>query len=135
VHRLAHHRIRSRCHWKLEDGYLVEGSNVGIHGGAGGDKGADSLWIPGLTAVEVDRSVKVRRDKPKEKSADFGKHRPFFVPLERIWYCTTRYYSPASGRRVISGKRNFSVAVRHTQPHAQQPEPYEVIMKDKCAVT
>jgi hypothetical protein len=65
VHRLAHHRIRSRCHWKLEDGYLVEGNNVGIHGGAGGDKGADSLWIPGLTAVEVDRSVKVRRDSRK----------------------------------------------------------------------
>jgi hypothetical protein len=36
---------------------------------------------------------------------------------------------------LISGKRNFSVAVRHTQPHAQQPKPYEVIMKDKCAVT
>jgi hypothetical protein len=85
VYRRAHRRIRSRCHWKLEDGYLVEGSNVGIHGGGGGDKGADSLWVPGLTTVEVDRSVKVRRDswkrsQPKEKSADFGKHRPLFAP-------------------------------------------------------
>jgi hypothetical protein len=63
VHRRAQRRIRSRCHWKLEDGYLVEGSNVGIHGGGGGgDKGADALWMAGLTTVEVDRSVKVRRD-------------------------------------------------------------------------
>ena len=51
VYRRAHRRICSRCHWKLEDGYLVEGSNVGIHGGGGGDKGADSLWILGLTTV------------------------------------------------------------------------------------
>jgi hypothetical protein len=52
-------------------------------GGGGGDKGADSLWVPGLTTVEVDRSVKVRsrkRGQPKEKSADFGKHRPLFAP-------------------------------------------------------
>jgi hypothetical protein len=50
-----HHTRRlicSRCHWKLEDGYLVEGSNVKIHGGGGGDKGAGSLWIPGLTTVQ-----------------------------------------------------------------------------------
>jgi hypothetical protein len=59
--------------------HLVEGGNVGIHGGGGGDKGADSLWIPGLTTVEDNRSIKVRRDS-REKSADFGKHRPLFVP-------------------------------------------------------
>jgi hypothetical protein len=53
VYRRAHRRIRSRCHWKLEGGYLVDGSNVGIHVGGGGDKGADSLWIPGLTTVEA----------------------------------------------------------------------------------
>jgi hypothetical protein len=81
VHRLAHHRIRSRCHWKLEDGYLVEGSNVGIHGGAGGDKGADSLWIPGLTAVEVDRSVKVRRDSRKRSQLILANIGHFLFPL------------------------------------------------------
>ena len=41
----------------------------------------------------------------------------------------------SSSSNLISEKRNFSVAVRHTQPHAQQAKPYEVIMKDKCAVT
>lgn len=50
------------ANWKLEDGHLVEGGNVGIHGGGGGDKGADSPWIPERTTVEVDRSVEVRRD-------------------------------------------------------------------------
>ena len=43
----------ARHNWKLEDGHLVEGGSVGIHGGGGGDKGADSLWIPGLTTVVV----------------------------------------------------------------------------------
>lgn len=81
MHRLAHHRIRSRCHWKLEDGYLVEGSNVGFHGGAGGDKGADSLWIPGLTAVEVDRSVKVRRDSRKRSQLILANIGHFLFPL------------------------------------------------------
>jgi hypothetical protein len=42
--------------------YLVKESNIRIHGGGGGDIGADSLWIPGLTTIEVDRFVKVRRD-------------------------------------------------------------------------
>jgi hypothetical protein len=110
AHHRAHRRIRCRCHWKLEDGCLVEESNVGIHGGGGGgDKGADSLWMPGLTTVEVD---KVRRDnrkrgQPKEKPADFGIGY-FLFPLERY-----------GATRSISGKRNFSVAVRHTQPLQQ----------------
>jgi hypothetical protein len=59
----------------------AEGSNVGIHGGAGGDKGADSLWIPGLTAVEVDRSVKVRRDSRKRSQLILANIGHFLVPL------------------------------------------------------
>lgn len=45
MHRFADRRIRSCYHWKLEDSYFVEGSNVGIHNSSGGGgKGADFLW-------------------------------------------------------------------------------------------
>jgi hypothetical protein len=84
LYRRAHHYIRSRCHWKLEDGYLVEGSNVGIHSGGGGDKGADSLWIPGLTTGEVDRSIKVRRDSRKRSQPILANIGYFLLPLERV---------------------------------------------------
>jgi hypothetical protein len=40
------HSLFSRHNRKLEDGRLVEGGNVVIR--AGGDKGADLSWIPGL---------------------------------------------------------------------------------------
>jgi hypothetical protein len=53
---------------------VVEGSNVGIYGGGGGDKRADSLEIPRLTTVEVDRSVKVRRDSTSEVSVKRWAH-------------------------------------------------------------
>ena len=63
---------------------IVEGSNVGIHGGGGGDKGADSLWVPGLTTVEVDRSVKVRRDSRKRSQPILANIGHFLLPLERV---------------------------------------------------
>jgi hypothetical protein len=50
--------------------YLVKRSNVRIHGDGGGDIGAHPLWMLGLTTVEVDRFVKVRRDSRKRKSAE-----------------------------------------------------------------
>ena len=114
----AHCCIRSRCHWKLEDGYLVEGSNIGIRGGGGSDKRADSLWVPRLTTVEVNRSVKSSSRQPEEKSAE--------REVSRFWQTSATFCSSLRGygaTRSISGKRNFSAAVRPTQPHAQQPQP------------
>jgi hypothetical protein len=48
------HLLISRHNRKLEYGRLVEVGNVVIR--AGGDKGVDSLWVPGLKIVEVHRS-------------------------------------------------------------------------------
>jgi hypothetical protein len=56
------------CNRKLEDGRLVEGGNVVIR--AGGDKGADSPWIPGLTIVEVHRSG--QSAEQYERKEEFG---------------------------------------------------------------
>jgi hypothetical protein len=87
--RVFHSRF-ARHNWKLEDGHLVEGGNVGIHGGGGGDKGADFLWIPGLTTVEVDRSVKVRRDSRKRSQPILANIGHFLLPLERV-RCNSEY--------------------------------------------
>jgi hypothetical protein len=94
--RIFHSRF-ARHNWKLEDGHLVEGGNVGIHGGGGGggDKGADSPLVPGLTTVDVYRSVKVYRDtrvSPIRKRirsilADIGH---FLPPLQRVQYSRVR---------------------------------------------
>jgi hypothetical protein len=46
--------------------------------------------------------------------------------VSRFWQTSATFCSRLRGysaTRSISGKRNFSVAVRHTQPHAQQPQP------------
>lgn len=86
IYRRAHRRIRSRCHWKLKDGYRVEGSNIGIYSGGGGDKGADSLEIPRLTTVEVNRSVKVRRDSRKRSQPILANIGHFLLLLVRVWY-------------------------------------------------
>ena len=59
-----------------------------------------------------DRSVKVRRDSRKRSKPILANIGPFLPHLRG--YGTTRS---------ISGKRNFSVAVRHTQPHAEQSQP------------
>lgn len=57
--------------------------------------------------VEVDRSVKVRRDSRKRSQPILAN---ILLPLERV-RCNSEYI----------GKTEFYVAVRHTQPHAQQP--------------
>jgi len=69
------HSLLSRHNRKLEDGRLVEGSNVVIR--AGGDKGADSSWIPGLKVVEVHRSR--QSAEQFERKEEFG-----FVRLMRV---------------------------------------------------
>jgi hypothetical protein len=43
-------------------------SKIGIHGGGGGDKGADFLWTLGLTTVEVDCSIKFAAIAEREVS-------------------------------------------------------------------
>jgi hypothetical protein len=83
--------FHSRFSWhnrELEDGRLVEGDNVVIR--AGGDKGVNSSWILGLTTVEVDRSVKVRRDSRKRSQPILANIGHFLLPLERV-RCNSEY--------------------------------------------
>jgi hypothetical protein len=75
-----------------EDGHLVEGGNVRIHAVAvatAAIKERNSVWTPGLTIVEVYRSVKACCDKGVSLNqrrqrpilADIGH---FLLPLERV---------------------------------------------------
>lgn len=116
-YRRAHRRIRSRCHWKLEDNYLVEGGNVGIYGGGSGNYGADFLQVPGLTTIEVDRSVKVchdsrKRSEPKRSEPLLANIGHFLLQLEgTVPGCQLGVYQEIGIFRQQSATRSAATAL------------------------
>jgi hypothetical protein len=111
----------ARHNWKLKDDYLVEGGNAGILSDGGGDKGADSLWIPGLTTVEVDRSVKVRRDSRKRSQPILANIGHFLLPLERV-RCSPEH---------IGKTEFFGSGPLHSATRSAATAPYAVITLDR----